>query len=188
LLKQTWSFEMKSIGSIRPGWAAVAMAMTLVVGLASPSFEARGTPTSPALLLTDAETEEGESGTMLRVQGSYPYSDLIHQPYPLQLFVREVQNGTRFVCFSVPWGVMEGESAIFADGLDEAEVEQISTLSTPSPDGRIVKVSPQYISVHLPADFPPGPAEAQLFVMYQGLPVFSNPLRFVIEGEEEAAQ
>jgi hypothetical protein len=159
--------------------------MTVCAGLAWPSLQARGTPTSPALLLTDAETEAGESGTLLRVQGSYPYSDLIHQPYPLQLFVREVQNGTRYVCFSVPWGVMEGESTVFADGLDEAAVAQIGSLSTPSPDGRIVNVSPKHISVHLPADFPPGPAEAQLFVMYQGRPVFSNPLRFVVEGDEE---
>jgi hypothetical protein len=177
---------MRWIGSRRGGTGcrASVVALLLLLALLSGPPGATATPTAPSLLLTGAETELGEGGAMVRVRGTFPYEDLIHQPYPLQLFIREIGSGNRFVCFSVPWGVMAGEDAIFANGLDEALVAEISNRATPSPDGEIAQLGPRHIIVHMPAGFPAGPVEAQIFVMYEGAPVFSNPLRFAIEGDE----
>lgn len=176
---------MSWIGS-RGGGAgrATCLAALLLLALVSGAAEVAASPTAPSLLLTGAETQLGESGALVRVRGTFPYEDLIHQAYPLQLFIREIGGGSHFVCFSVPWGVMAGEDAIFANGLDEGLVEEISNRATPSPDGDIVQLGPRHISVHMPSGFPSGAVEAQIFVMYEGAPVFSNPLRFVIEAGE----
>ncbi len=176
---------MSWIESKREGaGCSASIVALLLLALTSGAPGATATPTAPSLLLTGAETQIGESGAMVRVRGAFPYEDLIHQPYPLQLFIREIGSGSRFVCFSVPWGVMAGQDVIFANGLDEGLVAEISNRATPSPDGEIVQLSPRHISVHMPAGFPAGPVEAQIFVMYEGAPVFSNPLRFVIEADE----
>lgn len=176
---------MKWVGGRRRGAGGTAfLARLLLLALMSGAPGATATPTAPSLLLTGAETQLGESRALVRVRGTFPYEDLIHQPYPLQLFIREIGSGSRFVCFSVPWGVMAGDDAIFANGLDEGLVAEIANRATPSPDGEIVQLSPRHISVHMPAGFPVGPVEAQIFVMYEGAPVFSNPLRFVIEADE----
>lgn len=165
----------------RRGRARCSRFVAVVGLLALAASAAHGTLTSPELVLSRVDSESGAKGTLVRVEGVFPFDDLVQQAYPLQLFIRSLERPDRFVCFSVPWGVMEGGEKAFEDGLDEDETPLIGRAGAPSKDGRILQVSPRHMRVRLPEKFPSGLAEAQLFVMYNGAPVFSNVYPFEIE-------
>jgi len=158
-------------------WHRIVAVVGLLVWAAS---AAHGTLTSPELVLSRVDSEAGAKGTLVRVEGVFPFDDLVQQAYPLQLFIRSLERPKRFVCFSVPWGVMEGEDEAFEDGLDEDETPLIGLAGAASQDARILQISPRHMRVRLPEKFPDGAAEAQLFVMYNGSPVFSNVYPFEI--------
>jgi len=142
---------------------------------------ANGTLTAPELVLSRVDSQSGAKGVLVRVEGVFPFEDLVQQPYPLQLFIRSLEKPKRYVCFSVLWGVMEGDDEIFEDGLDEDETDLVGPLGKRSKEGRFLQVSPNHMRVRLPGGFPSGLAEAQLFVIYQGSPIFSNLFPFEIE-------
>ena len=135
---------------------------------------------SPALHISAVDSQSGSKHRLIRLTGTFPYDDLIQQPYPLQVFVREAE-GEKYVCFSVPWGTMMGKHEAFQDGLQVEDVPLIAANAKPDDGGRILHVGPRLIRVQLPKDFPAGPAEATLFVMYRDEPIFSNTVPFEIE-------
>jgi hypothetical protein len=158
----------------------------LLLVLAWPDLEPHASPTAPALALSRADATRGQVGVLVRVEGVFPDADLLQQPYEMQLSVREVARGTRFVCFALSRGVFAGETDAIANGLDEDSVWDMMAAARPIDDGRILQLAPGRIEVLLPASFPSGPAEATLFVIYQGAPVFSNPVLFSIPDTGEA--
>ena len=66
-------------------------------------------------------------------------------------------------------------------GLSEEEALTLGEFATPSEDARFLELAPGRMDVQLPADWPAGEAEAQLFVVYVDKPLFSNPIPFVVE-------
>jgi len=158
----------------------------LLLVLAWPDPEPHASPTAPALALSRADATRGQVGVLVRVEGVFPDADLLQQPYQMQLFVREGARGTRFLCFALPRGVLAGETAAIANGLDEDSVWDMMAAARPIDEGGLLQLAPGRIEILLPASFPSGPAEATLFVIYQGAPVFSNPLPFSIPDAEVA--
>jgi hypothetical protein len=159
----------------------VLLLVAAFVGLPGP---ARSSLTAPTLMLASVESEAGhDGGPLVRVTGEFPFSDLIQGDYPFQLFIRQLEPGTRFLCFSVRWGPMEGDHPLVEKGLDEKEALELGSFAQPTADARFLSLAPGRIEVQLPEDWPTGPAEAQLFVIYEGSPLFSNPLPFEVEEE-----
>lgn len=143
---------------------------------------ARSSLTAPALMLASVESEAGyHGGALVRVTGEFPFADLIQGDYPFQLFIRQLEPGTRFLCFSVRWGPMEGDDPLTKKGLSEKEALELGAFAHPAADARFLALAPGRMEVQLPEDWPAGPAEAQLFVIYEGSPLFSNPLPFEVE-------
>lgn len=158
------------------------LTLLLAAGVVGYSGPARSTLTAPTLMLATIESEAGHGGgALVRVTGEFPFSDLIQGDYPFQLFIRQMEPGTRFLCFSVRWGPMEGDHELVRKGLSEKEALELGEFARPSEDARFLSLAPGRIEVQLPEDWPAGRAEAQLFVIYEGAPLFSNPLPFDVE-------
>ncbi len=139
------------------------------------------TITKPTLLIEAATAFSDSDGVIVRVEGTFPYAELIQRGYPMQIFVREGGKGTRFVCLSPSWGLRGGDHPLVKDGLDSKIAWQLRSITNPIDDAHFVSVNPGVIEVQIPADFPTGIAEVQFFVLYKGAIVFSNPMPFVIE-------
>lgn len=162
-----------------PIFARIALGLALVGALVLGS-EARATLTFPALAIEEVTATPGAKGMLVRINGTFPFEDMVQLPYPLQVFIHQ---GERFVCYQLPWGVLAGKDEIFEDGLSEEAVARIAQVAKPDKHAKVVQVSDSQIRVQLPDDFPEGTAEVQLFVMYEGAPIFSNAM--VVELEDE---
>lgn len=163
----------------RLGFFGVFFCTLLLAGLAP------ATITAPSLVVRSAVARFDPDGAILRVEGAFPFAELIQRDYPLQLFVREAGKGTRFVFFSVKWGTRVGDDPIVNKGLDSELAHHVLHLATLTDEARFLSIQPGVIEVQLPPDFPTGIAEAQLNVFYEGLVIFSNPMPFLIDEAEE---
>jgi hypothetical protein len=177
----------------------IALLATPVARLANASM------TAPTLAIGRVEAEAGDGGALVTVDGAFPFDDVAGRDYAMQLFVRAVDEGARFICFSTLWGPMVGSDPRFEKGLDAKNIDEVKPcgsspdhhghgeqhqhggdhLATPSDRAHFVRVEPGQLQVQLEPDFPEGLAEAQLFVMYNGVPVFSNPVSFQVGGDTE---
>ena len=137
--------------------------------------------TAPALSLDHAEATRGESGVLLRLEGSFPQADLVQESRPLQVLVRETTVGAGFVRFDLPGVAYEGAEPALVDGLTPEGVAAILEQTTPSSGARLLLLDRGRVDLLLPAGFPSGPAEAHIFMIYRGDTLLSNPLRFDVE-------
>ncbi len=133
-------------------------------------------PTDPALAVASA-TVSGGSSRVVVLRGIFPSDDLVQTGYPLQLLVRSLGNGTSYLRFDLGLQVLEGNEASLVDGLDAADVPGLLASGTPNPFARVIGLGPRRLDILLPASFPSGAAEVQLFVLEPGdtVPVLSNP-------------
>lgn len=137
--------------------------------------------TAPALALDRAEATRGESGVLVRLEGTFSQADLVQESIPLQILVREMATGTGFVRFDLPGGAYEGVEPILAGRLDAAGVAAVLEQTTPSPGARLLLLDTDRVDLLLPSEFPSGPAEVTLFLIYRGDTLISNTLSFDIE-------
>jgi hypothetical protein len=158
---------------------ACAGALLALLGVA----DATATLTAPALFLRSVDATTADAGTLVRLEGSFPFGDIVQEPYDLQVFVRKVGPEGRFLWFPIRGTPLRGETPAVAGGLDEGSVWAMMLWAVPSESGRLLHVSEGRIEVQLPRSFGAGPAEAQLFVLYRGTPIFSNSLRFDVPEE-----
>lgn len=149
-----------------------ALAFVAIAGLfALPSM---GTPTEPVLALSRVTSAVGASSRMVRIEGIFPGDDLVQIAYPLQILIR---IGEQYVRYDVVQGAVGGSAPELADGLGSGEVAGLLGAGAPEANARVLFLGPDTIDVLLPAGFPSGAAEAQLFVLHGGThPVLSNPL------------
>ncbi len=146
-----------------------------------------GTPvaaaiTAPPLALSAAHATPTPVGTLLRVEGTFPQPDLVQQPLEIQLLVRNTASGGRFLRYELPVGGFGGIEPLLADGLQGTEIGALLSASSAEPDLRLLLLAPDRIELLLPSDFPSGPAVAQLFLIYRGEPLLSNPVSLEIPG------
>jgi hypothetical protein len=153
-------------------WLAAASILLASAALAS--------PTDPVLVLDAVRSAAGAGPTWVRIDGILPGDDLVQIPYPLQLVIHEQNASPRFVRYDQSGAVVTGESALLEGGLDPADAEALLAVGTPAPDGAVTHVASGRIEVMLPAGFPAGPAQAQLFVLDGDGAIVSNAVPFTI--------
>jgi len=155
---------------------AARCALALAACCAGPA--ALATPTDPTLILTAAASAAGDGGRVLRIDGSFHAQDLVQLAYPLQVLVR---MGTAYVRFDLADGAVTGSAPELADGLQAGEAQGLLGAGTPAPDARVLFLGLGRLEMALPASFPAGAAEAQLFVIDEGEAILSNALPVVLE-------
>jgi hypothetical protein len=161
----------------RPSRRGRGLLLAASLALAS---AAAATPTDPTLALTGAAAAGGAFGRMLRVEGSFHGDDLVQLAWPLQLLVRVSGGGTAYVRYDLSGGAVTGSAAALADGLQAGDVPGLLGQGTAAPDARVLFVGPGRLDVALPQAFPGGAAEAQLFVVYEGEAILSNPIPLAV--------
>lgn len=133
--------------------------------------------TSPTLVLSAARGDAGPAGRAAAFEGSFDFPNAVEVGYPLSLVVFQ---GTTFVRFPAAGPPVTGTSAALADGsLTDAELQSFSAAGgPPSPDVRIVTMTPSAIRVILPATFGTGPTTGVLFTILTDGNVLSNAIDF----------
>jgi hypothetical protein len=156
----------------------VAPKRTLLVAAAALcASSALATPTDPTLVLTGAASATGDFARVVRVDGSFHAQDLVQIAYPLQLLVHA---GATYVRFDLANGAVSGVAPALADGLQAGEAEALLAQGTPAPAARLLALGLGRLEVTLPASFPAGAAEVQLFVIDEQEAVLSNALPVAI--------
>ncbi len=143
-------------------------------------FLANAAITAPALELVQVQTARAPSGVWARFDGSFPTEDLIQSPLEIQILVWHPANGAQFVRFELSVGEFEGSSNTLLDGFDLQDIDAVLAASQPSAAARLLGMASNRIEVLLPPSFPAGAAEAQLFLLYRGERLLSNPMSFVV--------
>jgi hypothetical protein len=165
----------------RRAWILACAAVWLGLAPAGvTSREAWAAITAPALALYSVDALAGASGTLVRLRGAVPDADLVQQAIEIHVLVRELRTGSRFVAFSLPFGAFEGNDPNLVGGVDADAVFSLLEVMRPSAEARILELSSSRVEIQLPRSFPPGPAEAVLFLVYEGEPILSNPVVFVV--------
>ena len=165
---------------VGPGRFGVA-----ALGIALFFAPARGsaTITAPALAVTGVQSTSGERGTVIRVEGEFPFGDIVQTAYGLQIFLRETDEGRSFLCFALDRGVFRGESDAVAGGLDAETVWEMMEAAEPSTSGRVLHIGPSAIELWIAPDFDFERAEVGFFVLYHEEPIISNFVPFWLEGD-----
>ena len=160
---------------MRPAAISAALLMGLLPLLASAAI------TAPALELVQVQTARAPSGVWARFDGSFPTEDLIQSPLEIQILVRNLASGAQFVRFELAVGEFEGSSDTLLDGFGLEDIDAVLAASQPSAAApRLLGLASNRIEVLLPPSFPAGLAEAQLFLLYRGERLLSNPISFVV--------
>lgn len=156
---------------------------SLLAGLlfVSPAFSAF---TAPDLVLNAVEATPSPIGALIRLEVDLPQPDLVQVPLAIQVLVRERTTGSSYVRYELGGGGFSGDDAALVDGLGLDEIDALLANSLPQPSLRLLALQPGRIELLLPSEFPAGPAEAQLFLIYRGAPLLSNAIQFTIEGAE----
>lgn len=157
--------------------AAFGVVALLLSPLPSP---ARAAITAPALEIVQVQTARAPSGVWARFDGSFPTEDLVQSPLAIQILVRSLAKGADFIRFELSVGVFEGTSDTLLDGLSVGDIDSVVAASRPSTTARLLGLASNRIEVLLPPEFPAGAAEAQLFLLYRGERLLSNPMSFVV--------
>ena len=163
---------------MRPAAIRAALLMGLLPLVASAAI------TAPALELVQVQTARAPSGVWARFDGSFPTEDLIQSPLEIQILVRNLASGAQFVRFELAVGEFEGSSDTLLDGFGLEDIDAVLAASQPSAAARLLGLAPNRIEVLLPPSFPGGAAEAQLFLLYRGERLLSNPLSFTVPEEQ----
>lgn len=128
-------------------------------------------------MLTAAAAATGTSHRVVRIDGSFHAQDLVQLAYPLQILVR---IGTQYVRYDLSSGAVSGVAAELADGLQADEAEDLLTQGAPAAGARVLFLGLGRIELALPASFPAGTGQAQLFVIDEGEVVLSNALTVAV--------
>jgi hypothetical protein len=137
----------------------------------------RAAITAPPLEIVQVETVRAPSGVLVRIAGAFPQGDLVQSPLEIHVLVREREGTNRFVRYELPVGAFEGASNALEDGFDAGDIDAVIAASQRSRRPRVLLLAPGSLELLVPSDFA-GPAEAQLFMIYRGDPLLSNPVGF----------
>lgn len=145
--------------------------------LAAPVAPARATQTDPVLVVVRALRADAAGGALVQIDAEFPSPDLVQRPIGLEVLVRDLAgDGTSHARFPLGGTPVSGVSAALADGLDPEDVAVLQASGTPLAGARVLHLGERRIDLWLPASFAPAAAEVQLFIVYEGDPLLSNPL------------
>ena len=161
----------------------LAIAILAVVAVCAPNPRARATQTDPVLVITRALAVAATGGTMVQLDANYPADDMLQQPVPVQVLVRDLAGGgSHYARIALGGTAVSGVDPALADGLDPGDVEALLASGTPLAGARVLYVAPGRVEFVLPSDFPIAVAEVQIFLVYNGDPLLSNPAPLVLDG------
>lgn len=181
------SLAFRANMDLRPPFACPSQRRSWALGLAAALLcaaagdHAGATITDPALALSRAAVTSGATARLVHLEGALPDEDLVQLAYPLQLLI---WSGANYVRYETGGEPVEGQAPQLADGLDPDEAIALLGHGAPSAGARIAFLGPGRIDVLLPATFPPGEAQAQLFVVEGADVLLSNPIPFAVPGEQ----
>lgn len=130
--------------------AVASLASLVAVGPAA-------APTDPTMLLQQGDLH----GDWVGIRGTFPANGLVEAPLAIQLLVRDLVTGTRFVRYELGGLAFEGDEPSLADGLDSGEAPALG--GTQAPGASLLFLGPARIEVQLPAGFASGAVELQMF-------------------------
>ena len=164
------------LATLRRALAHPLRFVALAACLAAP---ARAAITAPALEVIEVRATRAPSGVFVRVDGSFPQGDLVQQRLEIQVLFWTPASGA-FTRFDLPVGAFEGSTPALQDDFIAAEIDAIVAASSRSRRPRMLLLAPGRIEVLLPAAFAAGEARVQLYLIYRGEPILSNPVQFQI--------
>lgn len=140
------------------------------------------TQTDPVLEIARAIHSDAAAGQLVQIDATFPADDLVQRLVPLQILLRDSSGGgTRYLRVALGEGVFEGDAAALADGLDAGDVAPLLGEGAPLPSARVSYMGTRRIELWIPHAFSLANAEVQLFIVYEGDPILSNPAP--IEGD-----
>lgn len=148
--------------------------MCATVALAARDACAGGS--SPVLALTSVDVAAVPQGpVVVDVAGSFSFDDVVEDVFGLSLIV---SHGTHFVRYDQAGTVVEGDTALVADGIDPAEVAAVLVASgaTAAAPARLGGITRDGVTVVLPSGFPSGAATVVLAAVFDGDSFLSNAL------------
>lgn len=140
---------------------------------------ARAAITAPALEVIAVQATRAPSGVFVRVDGSFPQGDLVQQRLEIQVLFWTPETGA-FTRFDLPVGAFEGNTPLLQDDFAAGEIDALVAASSRTRRPRMLLLAPGRIEVLLPASFAAGEARVQLYLIYRGEPILSNPVQFEI--------
>ena len=153
--------------------SVIAAALAICAALGSP---ARAGETSPVLAIYRALATDTASGTLVRIEGTYPWNAVIQSAFPIKLVVWKTVGSADFVRFDLDGTGHRGTDPSLADGLGTNEVVPLLNLGQIDPLHSLTHVGQGYLEVVLGSEFQGVPLGAQLFVVDRGVPFVSNPI------------
>ena len=161
----------------------IAIALLAIVAVCAPNPPARATQTDPVLVITRAFGVAATGGTLVQLDALFPADDMLQQQVPVQVVVRDLTSGgAHYARFVLGGPVVSGVEPALADGLDPGDVATLLASGTPLAGARVLYVAPGRVEFVLPTDFPIADAEVQIFLVYEGDPLLSNPAPLVMDG------
>jgi hypothetical protein len=155
---------------------SLAIAILAVVAVCAPNPRARATQTDPVLVITRALGVATAGGTLVQLDATFPADDMLQQDVPVQILVRDLASGgTQYVRVALGGTVVSGVASGLADGLDPVDVPALLASGTPLAGARVLYVAPGRVEFVLPPGISAASAEVQIFLVYEGDPLLSNP-------------
>lgn len=138
--------------------------------------------TAPALEVIEVQATRVPSGVFVRVAGTFPQGDLVQQRIEIQVLLWTPATGA-FTRFDLPVGAFEGTAPALLGDFSPDEIGPVAAASSRSRRPQVLLLAPGRIEVLLPAAFAAGEARVQLYLVYRGEPILSNPVQFEIPGD-----
>jgi hypothetical protein len=154
------------------------LALALLAGAATCAWNpgARATQTDPVLEITRALGVTATGGTLVQLDATFPADDMLQQDVPVQILVRDLASGgTHYVRIALGGAAVSGVDPALADGLDAVDVPALLASGTPLAGARVLYVAPGRVEFVLPPGVSVASTEVQLFLVYEGDPLLSNP-------------
>lgn len=162
---------------------SLAIAILAVVAVCAPNPRARATQTDPVLEIAHALAVATTGGTLVQLDAIFPADDMLQQQVPVQVVVRDLASGGSHYARVVLGGTaVSGVDPALTDGLEPEDVPALLASGTPLAGARVLYVAPGRIEFVLPSDFPVALAEVQIFLVFEGDPLLSNPAPLGLDG------
>jgi hypothetical protein len=161
----------------------VWIAILAIAAVCAPNPHARATQTDPVLEIARATAVAAAGGTLVQLDATFPADDMLQQPVPVQVLVRDLATGgTDYVRVALGGVAVSGDEPALGDGLDPEDVAGLLASGTPLAGARVLFVAPGRVEFVLPPGVPLADAEVQIFLVYEGDPLLSNPAALALDG------
>jgi hypothetical protein len=159
------------------GCQLLALLLALALGLLITGSTATAGETDPTLALYDGRQAPGISGTMLRVEGVFPWNALLQSGYPLELVLWAADGGGDFLRVRLDGEMRRGRAPFVVDGLTPGEAVSLASIGAADGGHRLTYVAEGRIDLLVTGVFAGRPLAAQLVVLDEGTPFVSNVIR-----------